>query len=139
MSEVSEHHLVLHNDIKQISLLTRFIDNIAEDLKIDPGLAMSINLALEEAVTNVIMYAYPKESDEVLELDAIISPGSLEFVITDSGKAFDPTAAPEADVSLDVQDRPIGGLGIYLVRNIMDTVRYERKDGRNILTMIKKY
>ena len=139
MSEVSEHHLVLHNDIKQISLLTRFIDNIAEDLKIDPGLAMSINLALEEAVTNVIMYAYPKDSDEVLELDAIISPGSLEFVITDSGKAFDPTAAPEADVSLDVQDRPIGGLGIYLVRNIMDTVRYERKDGRNILTMIKKY
>ena len=137
MSEVTEHHLVLHNDIKQISLLTIFIDSIVEDLKIEPSLAMSINLALEEAVTNVIMYAYPKDVDEVLELDAIIRPGSIEFVVTDKGEAFDPTAAPVADISLDVNDRPIGGLGIYLVRNIMDTVRYERKDGRNILTMIK--
>ena len=64
-------------------------------------------------------------------------PDALEFTLTDSGKPFDPTAAPEADTSLGVQERPIGGLGIFLVRKIMDTVAYRRTNGKNILTMIK--
>ncbi len=136
--DMTEKHLALHNDIKQISLLSEFIDNIAEEQKLDSSLAMSINLALEEAATNVIMYAYPKGTEGAVDLDAIIRPDSLQFVLTDSGKAFDPTAAPVADISLDVKDRPIGGLGIYLVRNIMDQVYYERKDGKNVLTMIKQ-
>ena len=73
-----------------------------------------------------------------MDIEAIISKAKLKFIISDSGKEFDPTAAPEADVSLGVEDRPIGGLGIYLVRKIMDTVSYERADGKNILSMTKK-
>ena len=59
------------------------------------------------------------------------------FIVTDSGRPFDPTAAPEADITLAAEDRPIGGLGILLVRNIMDSVRYDRIDGKNVLTMSK--
>ena len=100
---------------------------------------MSLNLALEEAVSNVIMYAYPKGSDGLVELEAIIRKGSMEFILSDNGTPFDPTAAPEADITLDVEDRPIGGLGIFLVRNIMDEVKYNRSDdGKNILSMTKK-
>ena len=137
-SNTMERHLILHNDIKQIPQLAEFVETIADEMRMDPGLAMSLNLALEEAVTNVIMYAYPEGSDGLVDIEAILREASVDFIITDSGKAFDPTAAPEADISLGVEDRPIGGLGIYLVRNIMDSVSYERADGKNILSMTKK-
>ena len=88
-------------------------------------------------MTNVIMYAYPEGTDGLVDIEAIIRKDSLSFVISDSGQPFDPTASPDADISLGVTERPIGGLGIYLVRNIMDSVSYERADGKNILTMTK--
>ena len=62
----------------------------------------------------------------------------LRFVVIDSGVPFDPTAKEKADTSLSVEDRPIGGLGIFLVRELMDSINYERVDNRNILLMIKK-
>lgn len=134
----TERHLILHNDIQQIPQLAEFIETIADEIKLDQGMAMSLNLALEEAVTNVILYAYPEGSDGLVDIEAVMSKDKLKFIISDSGQAFDPTAAPEADVTLGVEDRPIGGLGIYLVRNIMDTVSYERADGKNVLTLTKK-
>jgi sigma-B regulation protein RsbU (phosphoserine phosphatase) len=59
-------------------------------------------------------------------------------MLTDTGKAFDPTLAPEADVTLSAEDRQIGGLGIFLIRQIMNEVKYERLEGKNILTLEKK-
>ena len=135
--EKTERHLILHNDIKQIPQLAEFVETVAGMVHLDTGLTMSLNLALEEAVTNVIMYAYPEGSDGLVDIEAVIHNDVLKFIISDSGKPFDPTAAPEADITLDVDERPIGGLGIFLVRNIMDTVFYKREDGKNILTMTK--
>ena len=137
--EETERHLILHNDIQQIPQLAEFVEAVADAAKLDVGLTMSLNLALEEAVSNVIMYAYPRGSDGLVDVEAVIRKNEVEFIITDSGKPFDPTASPEADTTLGVEDRPIGGLGIFLVKNIMDVVEYERsKDGKNILSMIKK-
>ena len=139
ISEETERHLILHNDIQQIPQLAEFVETVADVAHLDVGLTMSLNLALEEAVSNVIMYAYPKGSDGLVDIEAIVRRDELEFIISDNGTPFDPTAAPEADVSLDVEDRPIGGLGIFLVRNIMDEVKYTRSDdGKNILSMTKK-
>lgn len=139
ISEETERHLILHNDIQQIPQLAEFVETVAEAAQLDVGLTMNLNLALEEAVTNVIMYAYPKGSDGLVDIEAIIRKDSLEFIVSDTGTPFDPTAAPEADITLDVEDRPIGGLGIFLVRNIMDEVKYARsEDGKNILSMTKK-
>lgn len=138
-SEETERHLILHNDIQQIPQLAEFVESVAELAHLDVGLTMSLNLALEEAVTNVIMYAYPPGSDGLVDVEAVVRKGEIHFIVSDNGTPFDPTAAPEADISLDVEDRPIGGLGIFLVRNIMDEVHYSRSDdGKNILTMIKK-
>ena len=132
-----ERHLELHNDIKQISLLAEFIETIAEEKQLDETLAMNLNLALEEAVTNVILYAYPKGTDGLVDIEAILKEHSLEFIITDSGVPFDPTAAPEADVTLSADERPIGGLGIFMVRKLMDELHYQRLDGKNVLKMTK--
>ena len=131
-------HLVLHNDIQQIHQLETFMEAIAEDMNLDPALALNLNLALEEAVTNVISYAYPKGTDGLVEIDAVLQGKSLEFIIADSGTPFDPTARPDADITLSVEERPIGGLGIYLVRQIMDEIHYSRVDGKNRLSLIKK-
>ena len=136
-SDTSEHHLLIHNDIQQIPQLADFVETIAAEKHIDHSLTLSLNLALEEAVTNVIMYAYPKGTDGLVDIEAIIREHSLSFVISDSGQAFDPTAQPDADVSQSIENRQVGGLGIYLVRSIMDNVSYERNGGKNILSMTK--
>ena len=130
--------LELNNDIAEIPQLSAFIDTFAEEAGIDFSLVMSLQLALEEAVVNVMEYAYPKGTMGKVLITASVEGDDLEFVISDSGKAFDPTAKAEVNVELGVEDRPIGGLGIHLVRNIMDSVAYERKDGKNILTLRKR-
>jgi sigma-B regulation protein RsbU (phosphoserine phosphatase) len=127
------HSIVMRNDIQQIPTLAEWV----ESLHIPDALNMTINLALEEAVTNVMLYAYPGENGKVL-IEAEKTPQRITFTISDSGIPFDPTQRPEADITLPAEDRAIGGLGIHLVRQIMDDIHYERKDNRNILTLAKK-
>ena len=132
----AHRRLTLVNDLRQVSLLTGFVDRVREEYNLAPALAARINLALEEVVCNVIMYAYPEGTAGTMDLDAVREGDRLQFILSDRGKAFDPTAAPEADLTTSVEDRPIGGLGIHLVRSIMDSIRYKRLDGMNVLTMI---
>ena len=132
-----ERHLILHNDIQQIPQLADFMETIAEEKHLNQNDTMSLNLALEEAVTNVILYAYPDGSDGLVDIEAVLREHSIEFTITDSGLPFDPTAVPEVDITLLADERSIGGLGIHLFRQIMDEVRYQRLDNKNVLTLIK--
>ena len=135
--DIYGRHLFMHNNIRQVSRIQDWLEAISPELGIDEMLIPGINLALEEAVTNVINYAYPKGTYGSIELDASLEGNELKFILSDSGKEFDPTLRPEADINAGVEDRPIGGLGIHLVRQIMDSVSYERKEGMNILTMTK--
>ena len=126
--------LVMRNDIQQIPTLAEWI----ETLELPQELNMPINLALEEAVSNVMLYAYPGKSGQVLvECEMKRNKGQAIFTITDSGVPFDPTQQEDPDVTQSAEERPIGGLGIFLVRQIMDDIRYERKNGKNILTLVK--
>lgn len=130
--------LALKNNIGEINRLHSFIEEVGETFALPMKTVMNLNLVLEEAVTNVIMYAYPKEEHEYIHLTAKEQEGKLIFILTDSGKAFDPTQAPDADITLSADDRPIGGLGIFLIRKIMNEVKYERIDGKNVLTLEKE-
>jgi len=132
-----ERHLILHNDIQQIPQLADFMETIAEEKGLNQSLCMSLNLALEEAVTNVILYAYPDGADGLVDIEAVLREHSIEFIVTDSGMPFDPTAVAEVDITLTAEERAIGGLGIHLVRQIMDEVRYQRLNDKNQLTLIK--
>ena len=137
-SSGSERHLVLHNQIKEIPQLADFMRTIAAETGMDKSLAMSLNLALEEAVSNVVLYAYPDGSNGLVDIEAILWKDHIDFIISDNGVPFDPTAVGTPDLTLDVKERPIGGLGIYLVKSIMDSVAYSRREGKNILSMTKK-
>ena len=133
-----EKKLVIKNDISEISKLATFIGELSEELDFTPELNFNLNLVLEEAVSNVILYAYGKEEQKDISLVAYLSDNNLVFVLTDSGMEFDPTKVPDADVTLSAEEREIGGLGIYLIRQIMNTVEYQRIDGKNVLTMGKQ-
>ena len=111
---------------------------MGEELNLAPDLVFNLNLVLEEAVSNVILYAYPKEEHQEIVLTAKMTDKNLIFVLTDSGKEFDPTQAPDADVTLSAEERQIGGLGIFLIRQIMNEVEYQRIEGKNVLTLGKQ-
>lgn len=132
-----QKQLVLLNDIQEIEKLTLFLDEIGEELSLSPELKFNLCLALEEAVSNVIMYAYPGQSGCEIKLEVTSDAQMLMFVLTDSGMAFDPTQVPDANVNLSVEERPIGGLGIFLIRKIMDEVSYQRINGQNRLELKK--
>lgn len=133
-----EKKLILQNEVAEISKLAIFIEELGEEFGLSPELVFNLNLVLEEAVSNVILYAYPKEEHQTISLIARKKDNQLIFVLTDSGKEFDPTQAPDADITLSAEDRPIGGLGIFLIRQIMNTVEYQRIEGKNVLTLGKE-
>lgn len=130
--------LTLHNDISEVPQLNDFIEAVAERLGIEPSTALQLQLAVEEAVVNVMDYAYPPDSVGEVSVATTSDGQCLKIVITDSGVPFDPTEQEKADISLSVEERQVGGLGILLVNEIMDTVSYERKDGKNVLTLTKQ-
>ena len=133
-----EKSIILANDIAEISRLNEFIDELGEAFSLSPDIIFNLNLVLEEAVVNIINYAYPKEEHESIYLSAKLHDRSIILVLTDTGKEFDPTMAPEADLTLSADERPIGGLGIFLIRQMMNEVKYERIDGKNVLTLEKR-
>lgn len=134
-----EKKLILNNEVSEISKLQLFIDEIGEELNLAFDVTFNLNLVLEEAISNIILYAYPKEENQTLTVVAKTQDNNLIFVITDSGKEFDPTQIPDADITLSAEEREIGGLGIFLIRQIMNKVEYQRIDNKNILTLSKEY
>lgn len=134
----SRQVLTLPNDIETIPQLNEFIDCFAEECGLDMSVSMALNLALEEAVVNSMSYAYPQGIQGEVSIEASCDSQQVVFTIRDSGTPFDPTTQADVDTSLTAEERPIGGLGIHLVRQIMDTVSYQRTDGQNILTLTKR-
>ena len=136
-STILNESLTLNCDIARIPELNDFIMSVTNKLGMNPVTIGQVQLAVEEAVVNVMNYAYPVSKNGFVSIKALSDGHELRLVIIDSGVAFDPTIREKADVTLSVEERPIGGLGIFLVRELMDSVNYERVDGRNILMMIK--
>ena len=134
-----EQQIILPNDVAAIPRLAEFINRVCEAAGVDEGFTMQLNLAAEEAVVNVMNYAYPPGTKGDIEVTSRIAGNTVTLVIRDSGVPFDPTAKADADTTLTAEERPIGGLGIYLVRRLMDSIAYERTaDGKNVLTMKKE-
>ena len=132
-----QRSLTLPNDVNTIPQLNEFMDLFCEEAGVGMETTMSLNLAMEEAVVNVMEYAYPEGATGSVNIDAQAADGKMSFVITDNGIPFDPTATEEVDTSLPVEERSIGGLGIHLIRHIMDDIQYERTDDTNILRLTK--
>ncbi|MDL2256275.1 ATP-binding protein [Parabacteroides sp. OttesenSCG-928-K15] len=133
---VKELHIT--NELDQLRLLHEFIEQSAGLFALDPKMCMQLNLALEEAVTNIILYAYPGEKGKDILIRVEKKEESLVVTLVDSGIAFDPTAKEAPDTTLALDERPIGGLGIHLVKQLMTEVKYVREGNKNILIMVKE-
>ncbi|MBO6096748.1 MAG: ATP-binding protein, partial [Bacteroidales bacterium] len=129
--------ITLVNKSSEVARLSQFVKYFFGKLELDKKLAAGMRLGLEEAVVNVINYAYPPDEEGEVQISADSDGREVRFTIVDSGFPFDPTAVLEPDTTLDAQNRPIGGLGILLSRRLMDSISYSRQDGKNVLSLTK--
>ena len=129
--------LTLTNEVCEVKRLSAFVKQVLAQVVNDEKTTGQIRLAIEEAVVNVIDYAYPAGTKGTIDIHIQSDGKTLRVQIIDSGVAFDPTAKEKADTSLSAEERQIGGLGILLVRELMDSINYERSEGKNVLTLVK--
>jgi anti-sigma regulatory factor (Ser/Thr protein kinase) len=119
--------------------IREFVGAIARDGGFSDKDVYNIQLATDEAASNIIEHAYEKVSNGILELSCGVRDNQITIVLTDRGESFDPSEIPLPDLKADLSNRKIGGLGIFLMRKLMDEVHYEAKsDQSNILTMTKR-
>jgi len=130
--------IILTNSLDQVEPLTAYVSQACQAAGMSPDDTGMTILAMEELVVNVINYAYPEGQSGDISVEATTSDGCLIFTIIDQGTPFDPTKADEADTTLSAEERPIGGLGIHLARQILDSMTYQRKADSNILTVGKR-
>ena len=137
MSRLHPLSLTIVNDLAEIGRIAPIIEDFCAEHGLGEEIAHAINLSLDELLTNTISYGF--EDGEPHSIGIVIeAPGDrVAVTIRDDAIAFDPTQAGDPDLDLDLDDRPIGGLGIHIVRAMMDEVRYERVDGQNRLTLTK--
>ncbi|HEY5511116.1 MAG TPA: ATP-binding protein [Prolixibacteraceae bacterium] len=129
--------LLVDNQIDELTRVASWLEELGEEWELPMSLVFSLNLALEEALTNTIMYGYGDECQHSIEIHFSKSGQELKISIIDDGLAYNPTTKPDPDITLSVEDRPIGGLGIFLIKKIMDTVEYQRIENKNHLMLTK--
>ena len=130
-------HFTIENQIGELSYLAKKIDELAGEWNLSQALAMNINLVIEEAVSNIIFYAYNDHNKHGIRITLSLKNGRLTIKITDDGIPFNPLAQEQPDINLPAEERPVGGLGIFLISQIMDEMKYDRNKNENILTLIK--
>ena len=129
--------LSLRNQVEEIGRLAAWIEEQGEVQSVSPALLMSLNLALEEWVVNVISYAYADSAEHQIELRLWRYPDQWRIEVEDDGRPFDPTARAEADTTLPIEHRQIGGLGIHFIRKTMNHFSYRRERDHNLVTIVK--
>jgi anti-sigma regulatory factor (Ser/Thr protein kinase) len=134
MSSVTEVFVNQRSEIRRVGELA---ERFGADNQMSEEDIMSVNLVLDELVSNIIENAYEDAAEHQIEVTLALDGDALTLRVEDDGREFDPLLKPPPDLDLPLEERPVGGLGIHIVRTVMDDVQYERRDGRNILTMHK--
>jgi anti-sigma regulatory factor (Ser/Thr protein kinase) len=137
MGNTKIKHFVIENQIGELSSLAEQIDDLAAQWELTPAMAMNINLVIEEAVSNIIFYAFNNNKKHKIKISMSVENNLLTIKITDDGVPFNPLAQQLPDINLPAEERPVGGLGIFLISQMMDEMNYIRKGNENILTLKK--
>lgn len=127
----------LRNDLSEIGRLAVALEEFADRHALPPRVLTQMNLAIEEIVTNIISYGFEDATEHRIRIDLACTNRQVTTRIEDDGKPFDPMQAKEPDVTAPLEDRGVGGLGILLVKTLMDDVVYSRDGNRNVLLMTK--
>ena len=131
-------HFTVVNDLREIAVAADRIDEFCSVHGIPPATAYAVNLSVDELLTNTISYGYEDSEAHRIDLKIRRDGDVLTIEITDDGIEFAPDSAKDPDTAASIEDRPIGGLGIFLTRQMMDSFDYRRDEGRNIVTLTKK-
>lgn len=135
------YHTTLHiyNRQREIPQLTDKIDEFCSEANIPSDVAYACHLSVEELVTNIRMHGFGEENDEKITIELNREGRSVMITVIDTAPAFNPLDAEEPELDIGIEERPIGGLGIFFVRSVMDSIEYERKGKMNIITMQKDW
>ena len=139
--------LLVQANTQNLKQVFSFINNAISSCGLTPKTHRQIKLCVEEIFINIVNYAYKDYNDyshdkqnSIVKINVdIINDDYIQIVFTDYGKPFNPLNVQEPDVSLDIEHRKSGGLGIFLVKHVMDSIEYKYEDGTNILTLKKQF
>lgn len=134
----NEMNLTVKNDQAELDRIVGFVENASERLGFGLKEAGEINLMLEELFINSVSYGYPDGRAGEIEIILELKDDTIKLEYSDDGEEFDPLQIKEADTGLDIERRGVGGLGMHLIRRLSDGIEYERRGGRNVLTVFKK-
>jgi serine/threonine-protein kinase RsbW len=129
--------LMLPNNTAALPQLVDAVTAFCSAHQLDDRMCHDLNLALEEAVSNVMLYAYDDDLPHTVLVRLAIEAGCVRATIEDDGAAFNPLEAPTPDLDVPIEERQIGGLGIFFVQELMDKVTYARRNDRNVLELVK--
>jgi anti-sigma regulatory factor (Ser/Thr protein kinase) len=130
--------ITIRNQTGDLERVCGLVSTLERTCGLPAQLVFDINVVLDELLSNIINYGYDDNARHEIGITLMASDTAVEISIEDDGKAFDPLAAPEPDLTLPLAKRPIGGLGLHFVRKLMDDVKYTRKSNRNHM-FLKKY
>lgn len=136
--EVMVLHLKVINQYIEIDRVNSEFDAFAKACELDDSIRRKVNLVFDELLNNIISYAFQDEEDHHIDISVKYHSDQLEIQISDDGTPYNIFQSPSPKTDLPLEDRPIGGLGIYLVRQVMDEYAYNRKGNQNVSTLIKR-
>ena len=128
----------LHSQLSELTRLSDFLDDLAEAWGLSEDFLHGVHVALDEVVSNTIRHGYDDSAHHRIRILVELAGSELVMRVEDDAAEFNPLTVPEPDLTVPLKDRAVGGLGIFLVRKLMDSVSYERRGERNILTLSKK-
>ena len=129
--------LSLVNDLQEIGAAAARIDAFCEQREITPQIAYAVNLSIDEILTNTISYGYEDDEQHRIGLSMCMEGDVLVVQIVDDGRAFDSSLERDPDTDSSLEERSLGGLGLFLVQQMMDDVTYQRRDELNVITLRK--
>ena len=130
--------LLLRNQFSEIRRLAAAVKDLGREHSLSEAMVGDIRLALEEVVTNIIMHGYDDDEEHEIELRFAASPERIAVTVLDDARAFNPLDHPEPKADANFDELEIGGIGILLIRRVMDHVEYTREGGRNVLVLAKR-
>ena len=128
----------LANDLEEIAVVGARIDEFCESHDVPPEVAYAVNLSVDELLNNTITYGYTDDEPHTIELSLRLDADAVVVEIVDDGREFEASGVPEPDTDAALEDRAVGGLGLFIVHQMMDSVEFRREDGRNVVTIAKK-
>jgi serine/threonine-protein kinase RsbW len=127
--------LTLANRADEVPRLVTEVESFGASAGLSDALLFRVMLALDEVVTNIVRHAFDDDAGHEIAITITVDAGVVTVVVVDGGRPFDPHTVPPADVHAPLEHRPIGGLGVHLVRSLAQDMAYRRTDGRNVLTL----